>query len=196
MFAKKFPNRSRGQIIVMFPAALIVLLLLATLTLDGAMMQQSQRDLEIIATHAARAGAVQIDRSIDPVTKAPIFDEKCNAFIIAHTYTDSAGITHTPTAEDCNFLLVLDPGAAANAATTSAQSWLAQVVAQQINLPGFAPIGLSPYVVSLGAGNKTITVTVHWCYQPMFLKDLFNSATCPRAVLVSGTYTAEALAGQ
>ena len=200
--------RRRGQILVMFPAAFIVLVLLATLTLDGAFMQQSQRDLEIVATHAATVGATDIDRAY--------YDVQCSAYVKAHTYymdpTNTfvvpagtpGAISHTPTALDCNQFLVLDTARASADAAASANTWLAQVTNATLNLPGGKPApGLPTVSVAFGAGPvagtaKTITVTVRYCYKPMVLSGFWNEPRCldHHSVLAAASYTSDPLAGQ
>ena len=171
-------TRRRAQVIIMFPAAFMVLILLATLSLDGTMMQQTQRDLETIATHAARAGAQQVDWGA--------YQTNCNTYLTAN-----------PTANvlDCNSFLVLDTGAARNAATTSVTEWLNQLSAQSINFPGFAPKISNQIDVAFSSGGKAITVTVRRCYEPFLFHGIFGSPDCPNAVLVVGHYTASPLAG-
>jgi hypothetical protein len=201
-------RRARGQILVMFPAAFIVLVLLATLTLDGAFMQQSQRDLEIVATHAATVGATDINRDY--------YNTQCAAYVVAHTYymdptntfVVAAGtpgaISHTPTATDCNQFLTLDTATASADATASANTWLAQVTSATLNLPGGMPAPGTPAVsVAFGAGpvggtSKTITVTVRYCYKPMVLSGFWNEPRCldHHSVLVAASYTSDPLAGQ
>jgi len=205
-------TRARGQIITMFPAALIVLVLLATLTLDGALMQQSQRDLEIVATHAATVGATDIDRAY--------YDAQCSVLIKSHTYyldpTDTfivpagtpGAISHTPTAVDCNQFLLLNTATAFTDANASANTWLTQVTTQMLNLPGARPTGVPTISICFdqallgGCGQpiraKTITVTVRYCYKPMMLSGFFTEPRCadPHSVLVVASYTSDPLAGQ
>jgi hypothetical protein len=171
-------TRHRAQVIIMFPAAFMVLILLATLSLDGTMMQQTQRDLETIATHAARAGAQQVDWAA--------YQTNCNAYLTAN-----------PTANvlNCNSFLILNQGAADGAARTSVTEWLTQLSDQSINFPGFAPKISNQVDVSFSSGGKAVTVTVRRCYEPFLFHGIFDSPDCPNAVLVVGHYTASPLAG-
>jgi hypothetical protein len=196
--------RSRAQILVMFPAAFLVLVLMATLALDGAFMGQSQRDLEIVSTHAATAGAQMVDHAY--------YNANCGPYIKAHTYyldstnsyivsaTTPGAIAHTSVASDCNQFLILDPNAASNAARASANNWLNQLANQQMSLPGSLPVGgLGTAVkIKMGPGNKTITVTVEYCYKPFLYNALFDNPQCPdrHSALIVSSFTSDPLAGQ
>jgi Flp pilus assembly protein TadG len=52
--------RRRGQALPLFAGSIGTLLLMAGLLIDGALLFQGQRDLEVIAWHAARAGAQHV----------------------------------------------------------------------------------------------------------------------------------------
>ena len=181
----------RGQALPLMVFILALVLLLATLLVDGSMLLEARRDLEVISSHAASAGAQQLDRKA--------MAEACTDWLAALPAADRPAA-----AAACGVRFVrLDTAAARTRARATAAAWLKEAADQHLNLPGSDPADAAG-AVSVQATAATapapdgkgvverdsVTVTARRCYRP-FLVNVFlgSSGPCPNAVLVEAYTT-------
>lgn len=197
MLTRLFANHRRreaeeGQALVLMIMILGVVLMFATLLIDGSMMLEARRDLEVIASHAANAGAQRIDQ--------PAMQAKCQVWLA----TIPAGPQRDTSAAECSrrFVFVNTGSATAKAAQVAAD-WMAEANRQNLSLPGFTPRDADGAVRirvfqfdSLVSRSSEIEVTARRCYQP-FLFNIFLGAAgaCPNGTLIQSSATARTIAG-
>lgn len=124
-------SNERGQVLPFFAVVLLLVVLLAGLIIDGALVFQSQRDVETIAFHAARAGANQIVAScrVAPGTSCPLDSAKARSAAISYANTWLAQ-------SDLNFSLpVKTQQVTANASGTTVTVSIIRCYSLQIPLP-------------------------------------------------------------
>ena len=172
LVAARTRDRERGQVLPFFALMLMTLALFATLVIDGSFILESRHDLEVIASHAAQAGATQLDLKGFAATCGPYL--KANP---GKTWIDCQASPATS--------LKLDAGKAASVASASANDWMNELNAQKIGLPGHKP---SNGIITVDATALGIAVTVRYCYDPFLINIWAGSGgVCAGSALISAT---------
>ena len=173
---------SRGQVLPIFAVMIGVLLMVATVLIDGTFMFTAQRNIDVIAQAAARRAAIEIDR--------PDYAAKCGAAVTA--YATAKGVTFAVAAArvDCSPFLHLLASAPGTARTTAAQ-WMTQLSGNQLGLPNSAPAVAGGGISAKLDANGNISVTVTRCYSPHLLNMFVGSnGGCTNAVPITATVVA------
>ena len=171
-WARYFARRDaeRGQIMPIFAAAIVVLLLFASLLIDGSLMLQSQLDLNTIARHSAAMGAQKIDWDS--------YNSECT-----QAYRKEKG--------SCHELVVLN-GESETTAAAIAASWVEESDKTTIRLP---TTGEATINAARGDKNRTLTVTIGRCYSPFFFGMLGDILGSCGGIMLNGSSTSEANSG-
>jgi hypothetical protein len=167
----------RGQILPIFAVMIGVILLAATVLIDGTFMFTAQRNLEVIAQSAARRGAIE---STFNATACGLRGANAN----------------------CSDLITLKASAQTQA-EASARNWITQLAGNQLGLPNAAPVGSNQGVVAeLGHPNASgvfvrgapftrVRVTVTRCYAPHLVNIFIGSnGGCTNAIPITATVVA------
>lgn len=143
------PARRRGQILPILAVGLFALAMFATILIDASMMLQARRDIEVIAQHAAEAGAQQFDYA-------------------AYRSTCPSGTT----AANCAARIQLESTARSVAENTATQ-WIAENErSNALALIGRAPSasdGVSSAWINSPLARSGVSVTITRCYNPFFI---------------------------
>lgn len=169
---------ARGQVLPLVAGGMMAFVLFATLLIDGAMMMQARRDLEIIAEHAATSAAQEVN---------------FNAF--------PASCPGTGSPVGCEGRFILNVTAARNEAFRVANSWINTNESQSLSLPGFdptsGPFSGSNGIRTGGTNANRVVVEIARCYRP-FLINIFtanNGDGCTNATSIQVRATARPVGG-